>query len=81
VAPTDKAAILTALRICGQPDSQKARVVRIQDTLSLGEIDVSESLLQSSSDHPRLSVVSPKFSLAFDLEERLVPYHQALDSN
>jgi hypothetical protein len=81
VAPTDKAAILTALRICGQPDSQKARVVHIQDTLSLGEIDVSESLLQSSGNHPRLSVVSPKFSLAFDLEERLVPYHQALGAN
>jgi hypothetical protein len=80
VAPTDKAAILTALRICGQPDAHKARIVRIKNTLSLGEIDVSECMVQSSSAHPQVRVVSPKFTLAFDPEERLVPYEQALSS-
>jgi hypothetical protein len=81
VAPTDEAAILTALRVCGQPDPQKARVVRIKDTLSLGEIDVSASLLQAVHDHPNLSVIGPQFSLAFDQEKRLISPHPTPEFN
>ena len=45
VAPTDRAAIETALRVCGRPDLDTIRLVRIKNTLSLGEMDVSPGLL------------------------------------
>ncbi len=81
VAPTEKAAILTALRTCGQPDPLKARIARIKNTLSLGEIDVSESLLAAAGARDGLIPVSPPFSLLFDGRGRLKPFDHALKAN
>jgi hypothetical protein len=78
VAPTEKAAILTALRTCGQPDPLKARIARIKNTLSLGEIDVSECLLAEAGARDGLTRVSPAFSLSFDKRGRLKRFERAL---
>ena len=72
VAPTDRAAIETALRVCGQPETQYARVVRIKNTLSLGEIDVSMDLLKEALPDCRLSPIGDVFELPFDSEENLI---------
>ena len=71
VAPTDKAAIETALRVCGRADLQEARVVRIQNTLSLGEIDISSALVQ---DLPPGVAPSASFNLSFDSNDNLSPF-------
>jgi hypothetical protein len=78
VAPDDRAAIATALRSCGQADPLQARIVRIKNTLSLGTIDVSESLARQIKPGGTVRPTSPYFSLSFDAEDRLVPFEQAL---
>jgi hypothetical protein len=81
IAPTEKAAILTALRTCSQPDPLKARIARIKNTLSLGEIDVSESLLAEGGSRDGLTRISPAFSLLFDGRGRLKRFERALKMN
>jgi len=76
VAPDDRAAILTALRVCGQADPLQARIVRIKNTLSLDEIDISESLARLSQNSGACRPVSSYFSLNFNPEGRLVPFEQ-----
>ena len=77
VAPTERAAIETALRVCGRPESQHARVVRIKNTLSLGEIDVSVDLLSEALPDCELTPQGDVFELPFDREGNLVPIQQA----
>lgn len=74
VAPTDYAAIQTALRVCGQPDPQQARVVRIRHTLALYEMDVSECLLPQIAENALVTQVGAAFSLEFAADGRLMPF-------
>jgi hypothetical protein len=74
VAPTDRAAVMTSLRVCGRPDPVNARIVRIKNTLELGEIDISESLFDEAERLPSLEPVSPPFDLGFDAEGCLRPF-------
>ena len=76
VAPDDQAAITTALRVCGQPDPLQARIVRIKNTLSLGEIDVSESLARTIQAGNSIVPTSAYFSLSFSSEGRLELFDQ-----
>ncbi len=78
VAPTDRAAISTALHVCGQPDPLQARIVRIKNTLSLGEMDVSESLASQIGGLPAVSLVGSPFELGFDVEGRISPFEHTL---
>lgn len=71
IAPTDRAAIETALRVCGRADLQEARVVRIKNTLSLGEMDISSALVQNL---PSSATPSTSFSLGFDPNDNLLPF-------
>ncbi len=73
VAPTDRAAIETALRVCGRPEAHHARVVRVKNTLSLGEMDVSVDLLPELLPDGHVTPVGGVFELPFDAEENLVP--------
>jgi hypothetical protein len=73
VVPTDRAAIETALRVCGQPEAHHSRVVRIKNTLSLGEIDVSAGLLSEALPNFQMTPVADVFELSFDAEENLLP--------
>ena len=74
VAQSDKAAIQTALRVCGRADIQKAKVVRIKNTLSMGEMDVSVGILQEVSPDLRTRVSSTKFFPSFDADDNLPPF-------
>jgi hypothetical protein len=81
VAPDDRVAIATALRVCGQPDPLQSRLVRIKNTLSLGEIDVSERLASQAQAGETLQPIGSYFSLSFNTEGRLVPFEQAIQNN
>lgn len=77
VAPSDRAAILTALRVCGRHDPRSARVVRIKNTLKLEEIDVSESLWPEAEAIQRLSPASDPFDLRFDAAGDMICFEEA----
>ncbi len=48
VLPNDRAAIATAIRMCGQPDHSKLRLARIKNTLEAACVEFSPSLLQEA---------------------------------
>jgi hypothetical protein len=80
VAPNDRAAISTALHVCGRPDPLQARIVRIKNTLSLGEMDISASLVEQIHGETAITLTSALFPLAFDSEDRLIPFEQTLSA-
>jgi hypothetical protein len=78
VATDDRAAIETALHVCGQPDPLQARVVRIKNTLSLGEMDVSESLTRPQPEARPFEPMSALFPLPFTADGRLARFDDTL---
>ncbi|HZK67297.1 MAG TPA: hypothetical protein VFD42_07115, partial [Chloroflexota bacterium] len=74
VAPSDRAAFITALRSCGRPDTANARIVRIKNTLKLEEIEVSEAMWPLVEGMPSLSFAGAPFDLAFGEGERIAPF-------
>ncbi len=70
---TDREAIETALSCIGLTPPEKARVVRIKNTLLLGEIQASEALLPEIAGRADLTQLSEPAPLAFDAAGRLAP--------
>ena len=70
---TDREAIETALSCIGLTPPEKARVVRIKNTLLLGEIEASEALLPEIAGRADLTQLSEPAPLAFDAAGRLAP--------
>jgi hypothetical protein len=66
VLDDDRDAILAAIKMCYARDLSLARVVRIKDTLHLGDIFVSESLLAEARANPLIEVLSRPADLVFD---------------
>jgi len=54
--PTDRDAVAAAIAMCGRPDVENVRLVRIHDTLDTVSLLVSESLRAEVEAHPRLEV-------------------------
>jgi len=71
---TDREAIETALSCIGLTPPEGARVVRIKNTLRLGEIEVSEAFLPELAGRPELATLGEPAPLAFDAAGRLVPF-------
>jgi hypothetical protein len=71
---TDREAIETALSCIGLMPHERARVVRIENTLMLGELDVSESLLPEVRKRGDLTEVGDLAPLSFDVAGRLAPF-------
>jgi hypothetical protein len=68
---TDREAMEVALGTIGLTPPEKARVVRIKNTLHLSEMDCSEALLPEIKAHARLSVASDPIPMTFDGEGNL----------
>lgn len=62
---TDYDAIRVAIRTCTKIDYSKARVVRIKDTLSLNEFEISESMLCEVSKIPDIEILTKPYKLDF----------------
>ncbi len=71
---TEREAIETALSCIGLTPPSSARVVRIRNTLLLGEIEVSEAFLPELAQRPELTKLSDPAPLAFDAAGRLLPF-------
>jgi hypothetical protein len=70
---TDREAIETALSCVGLTPPEKARVIRIKNTLRLGEIEVSEGLLPDVAKRGDLLQLTDPAPLPFNAAGRLIP--------
>jgi hypothetical protein len=74
---TDREAIETALGCIGLKAAEEARVIRITNTLLLGEIECSEAFVSEIAKRPELEVVGPARPLSFDAAGQILPLHPA----
>ena len=66
IQETERAAIQLAIRSVPRTEPKDIRMVRIKDTLSLGNIEVSEALLKEANQHPHMEVVSGLAEMLLD---------------
>ncbi|MBZ5753959.1 hypothetical protein K9V48_28305, partial [Metabacillus sp. DBTR6] len=63
--PNDREAMKAAVKTCNILDFTTVKLVRIKNTLEIGEIEVSEALLEHVKQHENLEQISelaePKF--------------------
>ncbi len=65
---SDELAIKAAVKTCNVLDFTKCRLVRIKDTLHLGEIEISVNMLEEARQHPGIEIVSEPYEWTFDSE-------------
>ncbi|GCL71225.1 hypothetical protein PN4B1_11300 [Paenibacillus naphthalenovorans] len=65
-------AIKAAIKTCNILDYTKCRLVRIQDTLHLGEIEISVNLLEEARLHPDIEILTEPYDLPFNKEGNLI---------
>jgi hypothetical protein len=71
VLASDRAAIATAIRMCGQPNMARLRVVRISNTLQVAEVRFSPALLEEAGD-VGVEVIGEAAPMQFDASGRLL---------
>ena len=71
VLANDRAAIAAAIRMCGQPDSSRVRLARIQNTLEAAHVEFSESLLEEACG-AHVEVTGSPTPMRFDPAGRLL---------
>ena len=71
---TDQQAIEVALDTIGLTEPEDARVIRIESTLRLTELDISDALLEDAKLHSRLEVIGETKPLPFDAVGNLLPF-------
>jgi len=69
---TDREVMETALKVCGQPDLDKVRVVRIKNTLNLSDIWVSETIWEEIREKDVFSRTGGSQELTFDAKGNLL---------
>jgi len=62
----DRMAIQAAIKTCNILDYTKCRLVRIRDTLHLGEIEISVNLLEEARANGRIDILGEPYELPFD---------------
>jgi hypothetical protein len=67
----DRFAIKAAVKTCNILDYTKCRLIRIRDTLHLGEIEISVNLLEEARRHSDIEIVSEPFDWSFNDEGNL----------
>ncbi|MCL5097324.1 MAG: nickel-dependent lactate racemase [Candidatus Omnitrophica bacterium] len=70
---TDYEAIVQALTTLAMPDTRRARVVRIKDTLSLEKLEISEAYAQQMDHTGILEVSGSASEMRFDQNNNLLP--------
>jgi len=69
VAESDKVALEYALRTCGPVEPENAKVIRIKDTLHLGEMYVSRAVLDEIKDRSNIEVIGEFIDILDDKDE------------
>ncbi len=68
VLKSDKQAIQAAIKTCNILDKTQVRLVRIKNTVALGEIEVSENLLPEVAANPYLERAGDAYEWRFDAQ-------------
>jgi hypothetical protein len=71
VMPTDVAAVKAAIQTCGEPRQDVVGVVHIPNTLHIGEIEISASLVNRARELSHLDVDPHGREMAFDASGRI----------
>lgn len=71
IMDSDRQAIEAAIDVQRLERPERARVVRIKNTLDIGEIELSETLLREFANHPDLRQVGELTEMRFDDQGRL----------
>ncbi len=71
---TDEEVIKVALDTIGLTKPENARVIRIESTLRLTELDISEALLEDAQLHSSLEVIGETLPFEFDTTGNLLPF-------
>ncbi|MEL6998077.1 MAG: DUF362 domain-containing protein [Pseudomonadota bacterium] len=77
VANSDRDALFIAMRGCPMLEGATSRIVRIENTLDLGEIWVSEAMAADVAAHPEMEIIGEPFEISFDADGQLGPFHGA----
>lgn len=72
--PNDREAIQAAIKTSNVLDFNKAKVVRIKNTLVLSEIEVSEALFEYVKGHPQMELCSEPYDFTFNEQGNLIPH-------
>ncbi|MEL7635103.1 MULTISPECIES: lactate racemase domain-containing protein [Sporomusa] len=68
----DREAIMAAIKTCNITDLSQVKLVRIQDTLHIGEIIISEALLAEAQANPDIEICGELMEMEFDEAGNLV---------
>jgi lactate racemase-like protein len=68
---TEREAIQAAVKTCGARDRERVRLVRVRNTLHLGDLWISEALLGEARANPDLTVLGEPQPMRFDGAGRL----------
>ena len=71
VMPCDRDAIALCVKSCTDIDRKHPRIIRIKNTLSLGEIEISEAMVPEAAECSGLQVIGQPVPLPFDDEGNL----------
>jgi hypothetical protein len=71
VLKNDKQAIQAAIKMSNVADRTAIRMVRIKNTVHLGEIEISENLTGYAREHPNLEVAGEPYELVFNDQDNL----------
>lgn len=66
IMPADREAIAAAVKTCNIRDLSRVRLVRIKDTLHLGEIHISEAMLDEAQGRENVVVCGRPLAMEFD---------------
>jgi hypothetical protein len=72
ILPNDRTAVSAAIRACGEPDAARVGVLHIKNTLQVGELELSASLLEQARALPHLDVDPDGHPFAFTEDGRIV---------
>jgi len=70
IMPSDKAAIALCIRTCNKIDKTAPRIIRIRNTLALGELEVSEACLPDIKEN--MQIESEPYDLPFNADGNLL---------
>lgn len=71
IFPNDKMAIAACLKYCGGNDRNNPQVIRIRDTMHIGEIWISEAMLPQAEANPQIEILSSPQEFLFDAQGNL----------
>ncbi|NGQ95944.1 DUF2088 domain-containing protein [Brevibacillus sp. SYP-B805] len=70
--PNDREAIQAAIKTCNILNFHDVKLVRIKNTLTLGEIEISEALLPLAKAHPDMEILTEPYAWTFDAQGNLL---------